>query len=358
MSVQVLHEAEHTRQHARYNIPARIAINSKIYELANWSVGGLAIKGISDVDALDDTFEARLAFDFETILTAMDVKLVKKNYNKDTNILSCGFEKLDNNKLSLIHYIINAYLSGDVAIAGSFIEVLKHDRFTKKDLSKKLERKLSKTEKILYRIRQLAIYAFLTLVTIGLITFILYSIYNKLFVIKSVSAVVDAPVVVVRSPAPSYYIPTHYKIGSKVTKGKLLASMKLIGGGASSIESPVNGVILSKQVIDNSFVDRAEPILTIIPDGVKPHISAKVLSSQASKITIGDEAEVKLPNGEIIMAKVKSIKSAESIINLKANPLQKRSSSPYDYVRVIIEPYSKLSIVNIDKVATVTIDTF
>ena len=128
MALQVLHEAEHTRQHSRYQIPARIAIKGKTYQLDNWSVGGLSIKNIDDIN--EKFFKAKLIFDFGSFHNVIDVDLEKRAYIKETQLLGCSFYDLSKDKLSVMHYIINSYLAGEVTTTGSLIEVLKKERYT------------------------------------------------------------------------------------------------------------------------------------------------------------------------------------------------------------------------------------
>src|SRR5215210_6143831 len=47
-TVQVVHEAEAQRQHARYRLPARVRVNGTTYTIHDWSVGGFSI---ADIDS-------------------------------------------------------------------------------------------------------------------------------------------------------------------------------------------------------------------------------------------------------------------------------------------------------------------
>ncbi|RLA83699.1 MAG: hypothetical protein DRG78_03575 [Epsilonproteobacteria bacterium] len=355
MPIQVLHEAEHTRQHSRYNIPALVEIEGKIFNLDNWSASGVAIK---DIDEPKKQFlKAKLLFDFGTFSTALEVTLEKKNYVNDTKILGCGFSELTKDKLSFMHYIINAYIAGEVVTAGSIIEILKKDRFTSKDMSKVLNPEMSLTKKILLRIKQLMIYTTLTLIVFGLVTFISFTLYSKLFIVKSLSASIDTQMVIIRAPQPSYYSSLSNIVGKQIKKGDILASMKLIGGGANSIESPSEGRVTIEHVLNKSFVDKGEPLLTIIPSEAKAYIEAKVSALQSSKLIIGQNAKIKLSNGKFILAKVKQIKSVNSLSSLHANPLQMQPTSTFDYIRVILEPTKELDMKHLGEAVSVKIDT-
>ena len=356
MALQVLHEAEHTRQHARYKIPAKIMINSKQYELENWSVGGLSIENIEDTE--EKFFQADLIFDFGTFSTMLNVNLEKKVYKEDIKTLGCSFYDLSKDKLSVLHYILNAYLAGELATTGSLIEVLKKDRFTSKDMSKVLNPDMTFVEKFTLRTRQIITYILLTTVVFGLIGFISYSTYNKLFVVKSLSAIVDAPMVVIRSPQPSYYTAINHKLGAEIKNGDLIASMKLIGGGVNSIESPTQGKVIIENALNNSFVDKGEPLLSILPTNTKLYIEAKVKISNVSKLIVGQEGIAKLSNAKEIKLRLKAIKSASSVVNLHANPLQTIPTASMEYVVVVLEPIEDLGVEHLGEVVSVKIDTF
>lgn len=356
MPLQVLHEAEHTRQHARYQIPAHFKIAGKYYSLENWSVSGAAIKNIKE--PVQKIFRAELIFNFGSFHTILEVELAKKSFSPEKQILRCSFSNLTKDKLSVLHYIINSYLAGELTTTGSLIEVLKKDRYTQKDMSKTLNPDMSGWQKLMLRAKQVLIYISLSAIVFGLLGFIVFSSYNKLFIVKSLSAKVDAPIVVIRSPQPSYYTAIINTLNTRVKKGDLLASMKLIGGGVNSIESPVQGHILTEHVLDKSFVDIGEPILTILPEGASTYIEAKVQVKDTSKLSIGQRASVQLPSSEVIETRIREIKSADSITTIHASPLHKVDTSSFEYIRVILEPKRKLDISHLGDFVTVRIDTF
>ncbi len=356
MSIQVLHEAEHTRQHARYQIPVKLRIEGKTYSLENWSVSGLAINNIKEPK--QKYFKAVLIFDFGSFHTLLDVELEKKNFSSDQQALGCVFSNLSKDKLSVLHYIINSYLAGELTTTGSLIEVLKKDRYTKKDMSKVLNPDMTRMQKIALRIKQIFVYISLSAIVFSLLSFIAFSIYNKLYIVKSLSANINAPIVVIRSPQPSYYTAMRHSQNGEVNKGDLLASMKLIGGGANSIESPAQGVIIIEHVLDKSFVDIGEPLLTILPEGASSYIEAKVQVKDAVKLSIGQKANVQLPSGEVIEAHIKEVKTADSITAIHASPLHKAYTSSFDYILVILEPSIALDASHLGHVVSVKINTF
>ncbi|QKQ27106.1 hypothetical protein [Candidatus Reidiella endopervernicosa] len=52
MTTQIVHEAEYSRQHARFRIPAKLIMGGNPYEIEEWSVSGLsAIKIPQEIGA-------------------------------------------------------------------------------------------------------------------------------------------------------------------------------------------------------------------------------------------------------------------------------------------------------------------
>ncbi len=347
MSGQISHEAEYSRQHARYNIPVKIIIDKKTYYIDNWSVSGLAIKNAPIILGQKKSFKADLLFDFQKIQSILSIELERKDYRVDESTLRCSFINLDYEKLSFMHHIINTYLSGEIVSSNSAINVLQNSRFTKRNLSKNIDEEMSWDKKMLHRLRQTFISIVLTSIVLGLLGFISYNIYNKFYVVKSTNAIISADTVVIRAPAPGYYIPADILLKKEVATGNLLASMKLVNGGASSIESPITGIILTKHVLSNEFVDKAEALLTILPTNSKPYIEAKIPSSQAVKLTIGDTAIINLSNGKQMTAKIKSIKN----IDTPNHPM-------LNLVNIVLDPKIHLSNKKLGDIVTVTIDTF
>lgn len=358
MTAQLIHEAESTRQHARYKISARVVIDRESYEVNNWSVGGLSVKLPPELAELP-RLNARLVFGFGSIDTSMDIELEKiQDNSKDKNIVGYRFIDLERSQLAVFHHVINAYLSGDIFDAGDIIQVIKKDAYAPKNQLKKKNK--NGENGVFFTIRRIVGSLLIVATLVTLLGFIAYTVYHKVFIIESETASVNAPVVVVRAPKASYFeaFPVVMK-GIQLKKGELLATLRLINGGAASIESPCDCEIITTHIPFKQFVDEGEPLLTLLPvDDRGIFIEAKFKNQDAEKLAVDQQVEISLINRQKVTGTITKILSGEAVEYKLSDPLRNVSSNPVSYSNVIIKPNSELDVDLIGTVASVSINTF
>jgi alginate biosynthesis protein Alg44 len=359
MVAQVTHEAENSRQHARFKLPVKLIVGSKAHSLIDWSVSGLTVK-LSKEDSESKTVVGRLAFRFDLISTSIPIELEEIHRNEDQGTTGYRYINLRRSQISILHHVINAYLSGEIVDTGSVIQIVKKDAFTAQGKDKKLTQSLGVQNKFFFRFRQIVGALALLIALLGLLSFIAYSIYNRLFIVNSVAASVNAPVVVVRSPRGSYFdkVPSINK-DSKLKKDDLLATLRLVNGGVANIVSPCDCKIISSHVPYKQFVTEGEPLFTLLPvkDG-DLFIEAKFDYKDVNKLTINQIATIQFVNGEQMKGSVSNILNSESLEFKHSTPLKSISSTPVNYAKIVITPETQLNIELLGTVATVSIDSF
>jgi len=356
MPTQITHEAEQSRQHARYQIPVKIILAGQKYVIDNWSISGFSIKHLPDAVTHKGSNKGKLFFDFLDFETCVNVEFEVTWYNEDKSESGCRFVNLAPSQLSLLHYVINAYLAGEVVSNGDLINVLRRDNYTK-ERDNKLKT-LSMGKMLGQKIRKISGYLTLLAIIAMLLLFITYTLYQRMYVVESLAAVVDAPVVVIRAPQASYFHSIISDENSSVSRGKVIALTRLIGGGSNSIESPCDCSILAIHVLDKQFIDRGEPVMTLLPNDAELYVNAKISYKYVKKITINQPVEIRLANGAIKKGFVRDVKVSESIEKQHATPLASTPISPIEYVDVLIATKEPLDTKNLGAVATVKIDTF
>lgn len=132
-SPQIVHEAEITRQHARYKIPAKMEIDGKIYKLEDWSVSGCAIENLPD-ELLHRKFAVgKMIFrfdDFETVVDNIKLEFINRRPN---GVVGCRFTELNPQQLAILNQIIASYLAGDIITEDDIIHaVTRTITYTKK----------------------------------------------------------------------------------------------------------------------------------------------------------------------------------------------------------------------------------
>ncbi len=359
MVAQITHEAENSRQHARFKLPVKLVVGSQTHSLIDWSVSGLTVQLPKEVTE-SKIIAGRLAFRFDLVSTSMPIELEEIHRNEDKGTIGYRYINLRRSQISILHHVINAYLSGEIVDTGSVIQIVKKDAFTLQDKDKKISQNLGLQNRLLFRFKQIAGALALIVTLLGLLSFIGYSIYNRVFILNSVAASVNAPVVIVRSPRSSYFdkIPS-IKKDSKLKEGDLLATLRLVNGGVANIVSPCDCKIISSHVPFKQFVAEGEPLFTLLPiKGGDLFIEAKFDYKDVNKLAINQPATIQFINGEQVKGSVSNILSSESLEFKHSTPLKSISSTPVNHAKVVIIPEAKPSINLLGTVATVSIDSF
>jgi alginate biosynthesis protein Alg44 len=349
-SPQIIHEAEITRQHARYKIPAKIEIDGKIYNLEDWSISGCAIENLPDEVFHKKFATGKMIFrfdDFETVVDNIKLEFIDRRPN---GVVGCRFTELTPQQLAILNQIIASYLAGDIVTEDDIIHAVTRTITYEKKEKPKVERKKASLILIL-------IYS----VVLLLVMFLLYVIYKRVYVVQTANAFVDANITVIRAPSPTYiYYPKKLYEGEKVTTGDPLVTAYLVAGGVQKIASPVNGEILKISALNGEFRNVAEPILYILSHNKNSiYITAHVLHKDLVKLKIGDIATVITPTGEKFYAKLVKITPAESVYLKKSKYLLENIyNQPRNYDTLTFYTNYPLSKNMINESLFLTIDTF
>jgi len=347
---QIVHEAEITRQHARYKIPATIEIEGKRYKVYDWSVSGVGIIGLPDEIYQKRYVTGKMIFkfdDFETVIDNLKIEFVVKRPN---DVVGGRFTELTPQQIAILNQIISAYLAGDIITEDDIIHAVTRANFTQK---KEVKTKVDKKKSILVLILLWTVILFLLL-------FLLYVMYQRTYIVKSENAFFDANMTILRSPSPSYISFTkELKKGDHVTLNEQLFYSNIIYGGVKVVKSPVEGDVFKVLIHNNDFRNVGEPIVSILDKNYEIFIVANVLHKDLEKVSIGDIAKVQLPNGDEFYAKVSKILFPYDIVEQHSRPLENIYNQARNYDRVILKPIHYMPSKDlIGSSAVVTIDTF
>jgi len=347
---QIVHEAEITRQHARYKIPATIEIEGKRYKVYDWSVSGVGIIGLPDEIYQKRFVTGKMIFkfdDFETVIDNLKIEFVVKRPN---DVVGGRFTELTPQQIAILNQIISAYLAGDIITEDDIIHAVTRANFTQK---KEVKTKVDKKKSILVLILLWTVILFLVL-------FLLYVMYQRTYIVKSENAFFDANMTILRSPSPSYISFTkELKEGQHVKLNEELYYSNIIYGGVKVVKSPVEGDIFKVLIHNNDFRNVGEPIVSILDKNYEIFIVANVLHKDLEKINIGDIARVQLPNGDEFYAKVSKILFPYDIVEQHSRPLENIYNQARNYDRVILKPiHYRPSTELIGSSAVVIIDSF
>jgi alginate biosynthesis protein Alg44 len=349
-SDQIVHEAEITRQHARYKIPAKIEIEGRLYKVEDWSVSGCAIKNLPDEIYRKEFAIGKMIFkfdDFETVVDNLKLEFLDKRPN---GVVGCRFTELTPQQLAILNQIIASYLAGDIVTEDDIIHaVTRSITYEKKEKPEVDKKKASLILILIY------------IVVVILLLFLFYVAYKRVYVVQTDNAYVDANITTIRAPAPTYvYYPKKLYEGEKVKTGDVLLTAYLVAGGIQKIASPINAEILKISALNGDFRNVAEPILYLLPKRKNSiYITAHVAHESLIKLKIGDIATVRTPDGRKFYAKLVKIIPANTVYQKKAKfLLENVYNKPRNYDTLLFYTNYPLNEKMINESLFLTIDTF
>ncbi|HFU76943.1 MAG TPA: PilZ domain-containing protein [Epsilonproteobacteria bacterium] len=353
-SKQMVHEAEVTRQYARYKIPAKVEIDGKVYVLDNWSLGGFAVKNAPKEFCKHPNKKARMLFKFdtfETVVDNLDIEFACQSKTPQGDffpLLGAKFHNLEDNQLSILNQIISSYINGDIVTQEDILYAATRNITYQKKEDKKLDRK--KTDKILILI-YLAI--FFVMLFVG------YIAYHRTFVVETTNGYVDANMTVVRAPYLSYVHYTKpYKYDDHIDQNETIAIAQFVDGSMQPVISPVSGTIFKVNALENEFRDTGEQIVTILHQDSEIYINAKVNHLFFKKLQVGYVAEVRTQDNVVFDAKIVKIIPAQDVVQEKVKIIENIYNQARDYDMLILEPLKPLDKKLLNTSVFVTIDTF
>ncbi len=356
MNVQVKHEAEHYRQHARYRIPALLIYNNKVYRVAEWSVAGLSISNFPDSVKDKTMFNAHLTFNFDSFRFSVKLDIEKLRTLPD-GTAACRFNNLSTEHLSIFHQIINAFLAGEVIEVNDVLNVVSRESTINKDFSQRMEPERTFLQKCIFHFKRFLGYALFGSIIFLLSMFVLSTAYERMFVVNSLSAKVTANSTILRSPEDGFFQDAVDNPNQPVQKGDLMGIVKLVSGGASSVESPCDCIVVERFVGDGLFIGQGEPVYSVMPAGERMFVEAQIPFEDVKKVRVSHEVEVILTTGEIIQGKVERVVANTRKDASKALLYANADQQIGETATVIISLASRLGVQYLDSVAYVSIST-
>jgi alginate biosynthesis protein Alg44 len=326
-------------------------IDGKRYRVIDWSVGGCALEADDADELLARRFGVgKMVFRFDHFETAIDELKLEFLYKRQGNIVGCRFTEITPQQVAILNQIISAYIAGDIITKDDIIHAV----------TRVHQAEPRKVDPGIKKGRSYGVVILLWMVVLALVSFLLYVIYMRAYVVKSENAYIDAKMEVIRAPSPSYIkLSTLVTPGAEINASQQLALARLIYGGYVRIKSPIAGRIFRVDIADGEFRNVGEPIMAILPRRAPRYVVAHILHKYLVKVSIGDKAKVVMPDGTHFVAEVARIESPYDLVAKKAKPLENIYANPRIYDKVYLEPLDHtIDEAKIGMSVSVFIDTF
>ncbi len=310
VNVNVVHESEAQRQHARVRIPAKLRFldaQRQVHEVKveDLSAGGLSFHA-KQPQSVGDVLRGRLQFVVDNLGLSMDIEFQVRSYNPDNGRIGAQFQNLEPRDIATLRHIITSHLSGELISIGDVLSTLQRDNFTKARKQKDGGSGLS----AFGRFKAVTVTLGVFVVGVAAFGFVAKSLYGMYFVSHAEAGVVAVPTTNVTMPRDGT-VSSLVESGGQIAKGAPLASFttsmldmlkgnledaqlepakieELFGKQLSgTLTSPCDCVVARQLVDDGQYAAKGQPIFQLIPRTTNPMVEARFSYRQFDEVKPG-----------------------------------------------------------------------
>ncbi|WDY58848.1 PilZ domain-containing protein [Pseudomonas sp. PSKL.D1] len=310
VNVNVVHESEAQRQHARVRIPAKLRFLDAQRQPHDVKVDDLSAGGLSfhtkQPLSVGEVLRGRLQFLVDNLGLSMDIEFQVRSYHSDSGRTGAQFQNLEPRDIATLRHIITSHLSGELISIGDVLSTLQRDNFTKARKQKDGGAGLS----AFGRLKAVTVTLGVFVVGIAAFGFVAKSLYGMYFVSHAEAGVVAVPTTNVTMPRDGT-VNSLVESGGQVTKGAPLASFstsmldmlkghlddsqlepakveELFGKQLSgTLTSPCDCVVARQLVDDGQYAAKGQPIFQLIPRTTNPMVEARFSYRQFDEVKPG-----------------------------------------------------------------------
>ncbi|MGH8466660.1 MAG: PilZ domain-containing protein, partial [Pseudomonas sp.] len=288
VNVNVVHESEAQRQHARVRIPAKLRYlggNRETLEVKvdDLSAGGLSFHAKHPLN-VGEVLRGRLQFNVDKLGLAMDIEFQVRSFDPSSGRTGVQFQNLEPRDIATLRHIITSHLSGELITVGDVLSTLQRDNFTKARKQKDTNGGMS----AFGRLRAVTFSLGVFVVGVAAFGFIAKSVYGLYFVSHAQAGVVSVPTTNVTMPRDGT-VQSLVESAGQIVKGAPLASFstsmldmlkghlddqqlepakveELFGKQLSgTLTSPCDCVVARQLVDDGQYASKGQVIFQLIP---------------------------------------------------------------------------------------------
>ncbi|ENY74874.1 alginate biosynthesis protein alg44 [Pseudomonas putida TRO1] len=349
VNVNVVHESEAQRQHARVRIPAKLRFldaQRQVHEVKveDLSAGGLSFHA-KQPQSVGDVLRGRLQFVVDNLGLSIDIEFQVRSYNPDNGRIGAQFQNLEPRDIATLRHIITSHLSGELISIGDVLSTLQRDNFTKARKQKDGGSGLS----AFGRFKAVTVTLGVFVVGIAAFGFVAKSLYGMYFVSHAEAGVVAVPTTNVTMPRDGT-VSSLVESGGQIAKGAPLASFttsmldmlkgnledaqlepakieELFGKQLSgTLTSPCDCVVARQLVDDGQYAAKGQPIFQLIPRTTNPMVEARFSYRQFDEVKPGTRVnfqvagEDEVRTGQIVSSASLNSEDLSSDIRVQIKP--------------------------------------
>jgi alginate biosynthesis protein Alg44 len=348
LNINVVHESEAQRQHARVRIPTKLRLqgadrDSQEARLDDLSAGGFSFHAKQPL-VQGQVYQGRLMFMIDSLGLGMDVEFQVRSIEADGRA-GCQFQNLDTQEIATLRTLITSHMAGELVTVGDVLGTLQRENFTKSRGRKGGLGGMSAFERLRAVTFSLGIFI-LGLAAFGLV---FKTIYNVYFVSHATSGLVSLPGVGVTMPRDGT-VQSLLALNAEAPKGAPLATFstsmldvlkdhlsdaqlsperitEMFGKQMTgTLTSPCDCVVGQQLVADGQFASKGQVIYQMIPKTATASVEARFSYRQFGDVRPGTRVnfqvagEDRLRAGQIVSSASLSGADMSSDIRVQIKP--------------------------------------
>ena len=356
VNLNVVHESEAQRQHARVKLPAKIRFsgsNREVleYNLLDISAGGFSFAAGKLPARVGEHQKGRLLFLIDNLSLSIDVAFQVCSVEVEHNRVGCQFHNLQPRDITTLRHLITAHLSGELITVGELLSTLQRENFTKARKGKAVGGMGA-----IARLR--AVTFSLGLFVVGLLAFgfIFKSVYGLYFVTHAQSGVVRVAGMQVTMPREGT-VQSLVGADGQVAKGAPIATfsasmLEMLKGNLNeeqldpskieslfgtqlkgTLTSPCDCTVGQQLVADGQYANKGEVIFQLLARDSQASIEARFPYNKFNEIKPGASVsfvvagESEARQGKIISSSLNDSASLSGDIRVQIKPEQPLDSA-------------------------------
>ncbi|WPP00745.1 alginate biosynthesis protein Alg44 [Pseudomonas sp. HR96] len=348
LNMNVVHESEAQRQHARVRIPTKLRYLGPDRELQevpldDLSAGGFSFQARQPL-AQGEVHKGRLMFMIDSLGLGMEVEFQVRSI--DANGRSgCQFQNLDQQEIATLRTLITSHMAGELVTVGDVLGTLQRENFTKSRGRKGAIGGMS----AFGRLRAVTFSLGVFIVGLAAFGFVFKSVYNVYFVSHATSGLVSLPGIGVTMPRDGT-VQALVAVNGDAPKGAPMAvfntSMldvlkdhltdaqltpekitEMFGKQMTgTLTSPCDCVVGQQLVADGQFASKGQVIFQMIPKTATANVDARFTYRQfpdvrpGTRVSFQVAGEDKLRQGLIVSSTSLNSLDMSSDIRVQIKP--------------------------------------
>lgn len=295
--LKVVHEAEAQRQHIRLKLPLQAIIEDISYTVLDLSVAGFSTEGLYPAPAAGAVLDVRLVFPFEGFEFTQAIR-AQVVYASAAGRLGCRFTDMTMEQLSLLQFIVDAYISGEMVHAGDLLEVSRRNMFVAPRKLPAPDQPSGPLGAALHGLRRAATAGAVVLTGLLVFGYAALAVYELAFVTDGKGVVVSPEVQLARAQISGTLTPQTSAKGQRVAVGELIAVIQAPDGTIKPVASDCDCLVANEPIPKGTFVSRGTVIARLVPPQAYTLVEVHIPLERLEGIETGQRVRLELFGGQ------------------------------------------------------------